>query len=121
MDTVPVEVAAGAIVEDFAETLRGHRVLRLVGKGKKPATMPLTVPACGSWRPAVPLAALCPELLRRDAVAVGQRACGRLEGVAEGLGAFHLGLMATAYEHRELRLGCLDGRDRVTNRGHVRM
>ncbi len=27
-----------------AETLRGHRVLHLVGKGSKPATMPLTVP-----------------------------------------------------------------------------
>ena len=31
-------------VEDFQETLRGNRVLHLVGKGNKPATMPLTVP-----------------------------------------------------------------------------
>ena len=31
-------------IEDYAETLRGHRVLHLVGKGSKPATMPLTVP-----------------------------------------------------------------------------
>jgi integrase/recombinase XerD len=31
-------------IEDYAETLRGHRVLRLVGKGNKPATMPITVP-----------------------------------------------------------------------------
>lgn len=31
-------------IEDYRETLRGHRVLRLVGKGNKPATMPLTVP-----------------------------------------------------------------------------
>src|SRR5215207_10477053 len=31
-------------IEDYAETLRGHRVLHLVGKGNKPATMPLTVP-----------------------------------------------------------------------------
>ena len=37
------EVAAVRI-EDYAETLRGHRVLHLVGKGAKPATMPLTVP-----------------------------------------------------------------------------
>jgi integrase len=36
--------AAAVRIEDFAETLRGHRVLRLVGKGNKPATMPLTVP-----------------------------------------------------------------------------
>lgn len=31
-------------VEDYAETLRDHRVLHLVGKGNKPATMPPTVP-----------------------------------------------------------------------------
>ena len=31
-------------IEDYADTLRGHRVLHLVGKGNKPATMPLTVP-----------------------------------------------------------------------------
>ena len=36
--------AAAVRIEDYAETLRGHRVLRLVGKGDKPATMPLTVP-----------------------------------------------------------------------------
>ncbi|NHA70087.1 tyrosine-type recombinase/integrase [Phycicoccus flavus] len=36
--------AAAVRIEDYAETLRGHRVLRLVGKGKKPATMPVTVP-----------------------------------------------------------------------------
>ncbi len=36
--------AAGVRIEDYAETLRGHRVLHLVGKGSKPATMPLTVP-----------------------------------------------------------------------------
>ena len=31
-------------IEDYHETLRGHRVLHLVGKGNKPATMPITVP-----------------------------------------------------------------------------
>jgi len=36
--------AAAVWIEDYAETLRGHRVLHLVGKGNKPATMPLTVP-----------------------------------------------------------------------------
>ena len=41
--------AAGVRIEHYAETLRGHRVLRLVGKGNKPATMTLTVP-----RPARP-------------------------------------------------------------------
>jgi len=36
--------AAAVRIEDYADTLRGHRVLHLVGKGTKPATMPLTVP-----------------------------------------------------------------------------
>ena len=36
--------AAAVRIEDYRETPRGHRVLHLVGKGNKPATMPLTVP-----------------------------------------------------------------------------
>lgn len=36
--------AAAVRIEDYRETLRGHRVLHLVGKGNKPATMPITVP-----------------------------------------------------------------------------
>ena len=36
--------AATVKIEDYADTLRGYRVLHLVGKGNKPATMPLTVP-----------------------------------------------------------------------------
>jgi site-specific recombinase XerD len=36
--------AAAVQIEDYAETLRGHRVLHLIGKGNKPATMPITVP-----------------------------------------------------------------------------
>ena len=53
--------AAAVRIEDFAETLRGHRVLHLVGKGNKPATMPITVPvlrvleACRGERTAGPL------------------------------------------------------------------
>ena len=53
--------AAAVHIEDYAETLRGHRVLHLVGKGNKPATMPLNVPvlrvveACRGERTAGPL------------------------------------------------------------------
>ena len=36
--------AAAVQIEDYADTLRGYRVLHLLGKGNKPATMPLTVP-----------------------------------------------------------------------------
>jgi hypothetical protein len=32
--------AAAVRIEDYADTLRGYRVLHLVGKGNKPATMP---------------------------------------------------------------------------------
>ena len=53
--------AAAVRIEDYAETLRGHRVQHLVGKGDKPATMPLTVPvlrvleACRGERTTGPL------------------------------------------------------------------
>jgi integrase/recombinase XerD len=53
--------AAAVRIEDYAETLRGHRVLHLVGKGDKRATMPVTVPvlrvmeACRGERTAGPL------------------------------------------------------------------
>jgi len=53
--------AAAVRIEHYADTLRGHRVLHLVGKGNKPATMPLTVPvlrvleACRGERTTGPL------------------------------------------------------------------
>jgi integrase/recombinase XerD len=53
--------AAAVRIEDFADTLRGYRVLHLVGKGHKPATMPVTVPvlrvleACRGQRTSGPL------------------------------------------------------------------
>ncbi len=53
--------AAAVRIEDYTDVLRGHRVLHLVGKGNKPATMPLTVPvlrvleACRGTRTTGPL------------------------------------------------------------------
>jgi integrase/recombinase XerD len=53
--------AASVRIEDYADTLRGYRVLHLVGKGNKPATRPLTVPvlrvleACRGERASGPL------------------------------------------------------------------
>src|SRR3954462_8483140 len=53
--------AAAVRIEDYADTLRGHRVLHLIGKGNKPATMPVTVPvlralqACRGQRTSGPL------------------------------------------------------------------
>lgn len=54
--------AAAVRIEDYADTLRGHRVIHLVGKGDKPTTMPSTVPvlrvlnACRGRRASGPLA-----------------------------------------------------------------
>jgi hypothetical protein len=39
-------------IKDYADTLRGYRVLHLIGKGNEPAIMPLTVRSCVSLRPA---------------------------------------------------------------------
>jgi integrase/recombinase XerD len=56
IDALRASEAAAVRIEDYRETLRGHRVLHLVGKGNKPATMPLAVPvlrvleACGGAR-----------------------------------------------------------------------
>ena len=53
--------AAGVRIEDYADTMRGYRVLHLVGKVNKPATMPVTVPvlrvleACRGQRTSGPL------------------------------------------------------------------
>ena len=44
INSIRASEAAAVRIEDFADTVRGHRVLHLVGKGNKPATMPVTVP-----------------------------------------------------------------------------
>ena len=44
--------AAAVRIEDYAETLRGHRVLHLVGKGNKPPPCRSPSPCSASWRPA---------------------------------------------------------------------
>jgi hypothetical protein len=44
INALRVSEAAAVRIEDYRDTLCGHRVLHLVGKGTKPATMPLTVP-----------------------------------------------------------------------------
>jgi integrase/recombinase XerD len=54
--------AAAVRIEDYADTLRGHCVLHLLGKGHKPATMPLTV----AYQPALAAA-------RRDNQCAGCR------------------------------------------------
>lgn len=59
--------AAAVRIEDYAETQRGDRVLHLVGKGNKPATMPITVPVLRVLR-----------VLRVLEACLGERTSGRL-------------------------------------------
>jgi len=61
INTLRASEAAAVRIEDYAGTLRGYRVLHLVGKGNKPATMPITVP-----------------VLRVLEACRGQRTCGPL-------------------------------------------
>ncbi len=61
LNALSASEAAAVTIEDYADTMRGHRVLHLVGKGNKPATMPVTVPvlrvleACRGQRVSGPL------------------------------------------------------------------
>ncbi|WP_343047891.1 tyrosine-type recombinase/integrase [Nocardioides daedukensis] len=53
INTLRASEAVAVRIEDYAEILRGHRVLHLVSKGNKPATMPFTVPVLRvveAWR-----------------------------------------------------------------------
>lgn len=71
--------AAAVRIEDYRESLRGHRVLHLVGKGNKPATMQLTVPvlrvleACRGERTEGPLV-----LRPHSAKPIDRRDCYRM-------------------------------------------
>jgi len=58
--------AAAVRIEDYRETLRGHRVLHLVGQGSKPATMPLTVLVLRALKPAGASGAKDRSLRRAD-------------------------------------------------------
>lgn len=72
-----VSEACAVQIEDYLHEQQGHRVLRLVGKGGKPATMPLPVPvlraldACAGDRTTGPL------LLRADGDQLDRRTADR--------------------------------------------
>lgn len=60
-----VSEACAVKIEDFQDTERGHRVLRLIGKGGKPATIPLPVPVLRALDAAAGERHAGPLLLRR--------------------------------------------------------
>ncbi|MGM9473203.1 tyrosine-type recombinase/integrase [Pseudarthrobacter sp. YS3] len=59
-----VSEACAVRIEDYQDIERGHRVLRLVGKGGKPATIPLPVPVLRALDAAAGERASGPLLLR---------------------------------------------------------
>ncbi len=59
-----VSEATGALIEDFGEVVRGHPTLRIVGKGGKPATIPLPRSVDGILRGAIGPRSHGPILLR---------------------------------------------------------
>jgi integrase/recombinase XerD len=60
-----VSEACNVRIEDYQQIERGHRVLRMVGKGGKPATMPLPVPVIRALDAAAGDRTSGPLLLRR--------------------------------------------------------
>lgn len=60
-----VSEACNVCIEDYQDVERGHRVLRLVGKGGKPATIPLPVPVLRALDAAAGERASGPLILRR--------------------------------------------------------
>lgn len=60
-----VSEACAVKIEDYQQIERGHRVLRLVGKGGKPATIPLPVPVLRAMDAAAGDRTSGPLLLRR--------------------------------------------------------
>lgn len=60
-----VSEACAVRIEDYQDIERGHRVLRLIGKGGKPATIPLPVPVLRAMDAAAGDRTSGPLLLRR--------------------------------------------------------
>jgi len=85
-----VSEACSVHIEDFQDVERGHDVLRLTGKGGKPATIPLPPPVMRSLRRAMGDRESGPLLLRKDGQRLDRRTAyrwvkrlGRLANVDE--------------------------------------
>ena len=72
-----VSEACAVRVEDFAHEQQGHRVLRLVGKGGKPATMPVPVPVLRALTAAAGERHAGPLLRRADGQQLDRRTADR--------------------------------------------
>lgn len=73
-----VSEACNVDIEDFQYTERGHRVLRIMGKGGKPASIPLPVPIARAMDRAAEGRTSGPLLLRRDGSRMTRRSADRV-------------------------------------------
>ncbi|WP_181312451.1 tyrosine-type recombinase/integrase [Nocardioides campestrisoli] len=72
-----VSEACAVQIEDYAHEQQGHRVLRLVGKGGKPATLPLPVPVLRALDAAAAGRTRGPLLRRADGEQLDRRTADR--------------------------------------------
>ena len=73
-----VSEACNVQIEDFQAYEREHRVLRLVGKGGKPASMPLPIPVARAMDLAAGDRTSGPLVLRRDGTPMTRRSADRV-------------------------------------------
>ncbi len=73
-----VSEACGVRIQDIHGLERGHRTLTLVGKGRKPATIPLPVPVAAVMDAAAGERQAGPLLLRADGKQMDRRAATRV-------------------------------------------
>ncbi|TFD27537.1 tyrosine-type recombinase/integrase [Cryobacterium cryoconiti] len=82
-----VSEACNVQIEDFAHEVRGHQVLRLVGKGGKPATIPLPVPVLRALRECAGDRTSGPLILRKNGTPMDRRAAyTRIKSLAKAAG-----------------------------------
>jgi site-specific recombinase XerD len=106
-----VSEACGTNIEDLG-LLRGHRTLRILGKGNKPATIPLVPRAARTIDLAVGERHQGPILRRRDGQRLDRRTAHRWVGSIgkrAGLGAVHPHMLRALAEIRRAGFAVCDG------------
>lgn len=72
-----VSEAVGIQVENFQDTIRSHRVLQFIGKGGKPATIPIPIPVYRDLQAAAGERTSGPLILRKDGKQMDRRTAYR--------------------------------------------
>lgn len=82
-----VSEACDVQIEDFGHEVRGHQVLRLIGKGGKPASIPLPVPVLRALRECAGDRTAGPLIRRKDGRPMDRRAAyARIKSLAKKAG-----------------------------------